>query len=68
MPEMDGLTFVGKLREDKTRPYAATPVVMLTGQSTAADVRTAVASGINGYIVKPCSPKSLIAQVEKILN
>lgn len=68
MPEMDGLTFISKLRADKSKPYADTPVVMLTGMSTAADVKTAVASGINGYVVKPCSPKSLLAQVEKVIH
>ena len=68
MPEIDGLTFVSKLREDKSKPYANVPVVMLTGQSTANDVKTAVKTGINGYVVKPCSPNALIAQVEKVLT
>ena len=68
MPEMDGLTFVSKIRADTAKPYARIPVIMLTGQSTINDVRTAVATGINGYVIKPCSPKALIAQVEKAMS
>lgn len=67
MPEMDGLTFVATLRGDTTKPYSKIPVVMLTGQATVNDVKTAVATGINGYVIKPCSPKALLAQVDKVL-
>lgn len=68
MPEMDGLEFVSKLRADASKPNAKVPVVMLTGQGTVADVKTAVASGINGYVVKPCSPVALLTQIDKVLN
>lgn len=67
MPMMDGLTFVTKIREDESKAYARVPVVMLTGQSTASDVKKAVAVGINGYIIKPCSAKVLLTQVQQAL-
>jgi two-component system, chemotaxis family, chemotaxis protein CheY len=67
MPVMDGLTFVTRIRGDTSTDYANIPVIMLTGQSTVNDLKTAVATGINGYVIKPCSPKALLAQVEKVL-
>jgi len=66
MPVMDGLTFVTRIRGDTSTDYANIPVIMLTGQSTVNDLKTAVATGINGYVIKPCSPKALLAQVEKV--
>jgi CheY-like chemotaxis protein len=67
MPEMDGLAFIAKMREDPSKAHATVPVIMLTGQSTASDVKTALAVGINGYVVKPCTPNALIGQIEKVL-
>lgn len=67
MPQMDGLTFVKAMRQETSKSFATLPVIMLTGQSSVNDVKMAVAAGINGYVVKPCSPKALLAQVDKVL-
>ena len=67
MPVMDGLTFVTRIRGDTSTDFTRIPVIMLTGQSTVNDLKTAIATGINGYVVKPCSPQALLAQVEIVL-
>ena len=59
MEPMDGVTFVRRLRGIPDPSIAGTPVVMLTGHTDEATVRSVSGLGISSYVVKPVSPKAL---------
>ena len=65
MPEMDGLTFVSRLREDED--FRDLPVLMVTTRSVKTDIVQAMKAGVNNYIVKPFTPETLIAKIKQIL-
>ena len=64
MPFMDGMTC---LREMRTRKIM-TPVIMLTARSEEYDKLTGLESGADDYVVKPFSPRELVARVKAVLN
>ena len=59
MPEMDGIEFLGKVRE--IDPGIA--FLMLTAKSTLGDVEEARDLGVNAYIAKPFSSDELSQKV-----
>ena len=59
MPFMDGMTC---LREMRTRKIM-TPVIMLTARSEEYDKLAGLESGADDYVVKPFSPRELVARV-----
>jgi DNA-binding response OmpR family regulator len=65
--EQDGLDVCRILRSEPDPILAQMPIVMLTGQTTKADIRTALKAGANSYIGKPYNPKSLLAVVNALL-
>ena len=62
MPEMDGFTVCKKLREEKK-----TPVIMLSALGTEYDKLMGFELGIDDYVVKPFSPRELMARVKAVL-
>jgi two-component system, cell cycle response regulator len=64
MPNMDGPTFLTKLRETGNK----TPVIMLTSESKRQIISGAVKLGIEDYILKPFKPDELKAKVLKALR
>lgn len=74
MAEMNGLEFVQKLRAGKPvkeglRPPAAdTPVILLTSHSKREIVEQAQKAGVNGFLVKPVTPKILLSRMAGILQ
>ena len=63
MPFMDGMTC---LREMRTRKIM-TPVIMLTARSEEYDKLAGLEGGADDYVVKPFSPKELMARVNAVL-
>ncbi|OBV12161.1 response regulator [Erythrobacter dokdonensis] len=64
MPEMDGITFVTKLR---SIPTPKEPVVVFcTSNGEAKDIHDGIAAGADDYIVKPFDEASLRAKLEKL--
>jgi two-component system chemotaxis response regulator CheY len=57
MPEMDGYTFLRRLREDPR--VGATPAVMISTEARPRDLEEALAAGANLYLVKPVRPERL---------
>jgi two-component system chemotaxis response regulator CheY len=56
MPNMDGLTLVKKIREvDKD-----VLIMMVTTEAERRQVVSAVAAGINNYLIKPFTPQSFL--------
>jgi CheY-like chemotaxis protein len=66
LPEMDGIDVLKKIRGSKR--FASLPVIMQTGNDSAAEVKQAVDAGADDYIVKPIDPKVLMSKVQKALQ
>ena len=63
MPKMDGFTVCQKIRE-----VSNVPIIMLTAKSEELDRIRGLKIGADDYIVKPFSPKELVARVEALLR
>ncbi len=64
MPNMDGITFIGKLRT--VAAYRFTPILMLTTESQDEKKVAGKKAGATGWIVKPFDPERLLAVVKKV--
>jgi two-component system phosphate regulon response regulator PhoB len=66
LPGISGLTLTRKLRADvRTRSL---PVIMVTARGEEPDRVAGLEGGADDYIVKPFSPKELIARVQAVLR
>ncbi len=66
LPGMDGLAVCAEARRDpKTRPI---PIVMLTARGDEADRIVGLEMGADDYVVKPFSPKELVARVRALFR
>lgn len=65
MPEMDGLAFVRALRSDAA--IAGARVIMISGRAEAAHAEAARAAGADAVLVKPVSPRDLLAAIESVM-
>jgi two-component system, OmpR family, alkaline phosphatase synthesis response regulator PhoP len=66
MPGMDGLEVCRQLRaDDRTRRI---PVIMLTARATEADRVVGLEMGADDYVIKPFSPRELVARVKAVLR
>ena len=63
LPKMDGLTLLGKLRQQKT-----TPVLILTARDTLDDRVKGLDGGADDYLVKPFSVQELLARVRAVIR
>lgn len=66
MPELDGPTVLGLLREDSVT--AGIPVVFITARTQAQEVVHLRALGARGVIAKPFDPMALAGQVRDFLD
>jgi DNA-binding response OmpR family regulator len=63
LPRVDGLDVVRALRRDST-----VPIVIVTARGDEADRITGLELGADDYVVKPFSPKELVARVRAVLR
>lgn len=66
MPRMDGLTLIKNLRS--LPQYKATPILMLTTESSDAMKQQGKAAGATGWLVKPFDPQKLVEVVKKVIG
>lgn len=66
LPGIDGLSVCKMLKADAAT--AAIPVVMVTAKGEEADVVVGLELGADDYIIKPFSPKVLVARVRAVLR
>jgi phosphate regulon transcriptional regulator PhoB len=66
MPAMDGLEVCRRLRQDPAT--AMLPIVMLTAKGDEVDRVVGLEIGADDYVVKPFSPKELLARVRAVLR
>ena len=64
MPRMDGLTLIKNLRG--LPQHKATPVLMLTTESSDSMKAQGKAAGATGWLVKPFDPQKLVEVVKKV--
>jgi DNA-binding response OmpR family regulator len=63
LPEMDGLDVTRALRRE-----SSVPIIMLTARGEETDKLVGLELGADDYIVKPFSPKELVARVRAVLR
>jgi len=61
LPGIDGLKVLKKIKENV--PYRSIPVIMTTAKGEETDIVTGLELGADDYVVKPYSPKVLIARI-----
>jgi len=66
LPEMDGLEVCRRLRQDPAT--APLPIVMLTAKGEEVDRVLGLELGADDYIVKPFSPKEVVARIRAVLR
>jgi two-component system chemotaxis response regulator CheY len=64
MPRLDGYAFIEKVRSDHR--HRATPIVVLSTESSAEKKTRAREAGATGWIVKPFGPELLVEVIEKL--
>jgi CheY-like chemotaxis protein/anti-sigma regulatory factor (Ser/Thr protein kinase) len=69
MPVMDGLTAAARIREaEAARGLARTPIIALTANAMAHQVRQCLAAGMDGHVAKPIEAARLFAALEAALG
>jgi CheY-like chemotaxis protein len=68
MPEMDGYEFARQLRFGTIPKYKEVPILMLTGQDTQKNLRSAQIHRIDGFVVKPPTVDGLRPHLAKALG
>jgi two-component system, OmpR family, alkaline phosphatase synthesis response regulator PhoP len=63
LPRLDGLDVIRALRRD-----SAVPIVILTARGDETDRITGLELGADDYVVKPFSPRELVARVRAVLR
>ncbi|HTT10203.1 MAG TPA: response regulator [Burkholderiaceae bacterium] len=66
MPRMDGLTLVRQLRA--MHAFAATPMLILTTESSDDMKAKGKAAGATGWLVKPFDPAKLLDVVKRVIK
>jgi len=66
LPGMDGLDVCRVVKNDSKTSHI--PVIMLTARGVVADIVTGLELGADDYIIKPFSPRVLIARIKSVLR
>lgn len=66
MPNMDGITFVSKMKQNAKHKF--TPVIMLTTEGQEEKKNQGRAAGAKAWIVKPFNPPQLLDAVSKLIQ
>ena len=68
MDDIDGIEVVHHVRKSQKPPLCNTPIIMLTGNSEAHYVKTAISAGVNGYLIKPFSAEQLVKRIRTVIE
>jgi len=66
LPDADGLQILTRLRAHAK--FAKMPVILMTGKAEAADVKSGLALGADGYVSKPFKMSALLTAVNTVLG
>jgi two-component system chemotaxis response regulator CheY len=65
MPVLSGLEFARQLRAHSDGKHV--PMLMVSGRNVKEDIIAAIEAGVNGYIVKPFTPKMLKEKIDAVV-
>jgi len=68
MEPINGMRFVEFLRKHENAKLRDLPVIILTMHNEKEIVKKAIEQGINGYLLKPVSIKSIKERIEQVLT
>jgi CheY-like chemotaxis protein len=68
MEGMDGIELVRLIRSNPQAPNPFVPVIMLTGHTSLDHVREARDAGINEFIAKPVSVKTMMSRLVSVIE
>ena len=68
MADMDGIDLVRFIRKSPESCCPSMPIIMLTGNTELHDVKTAVDTGIDAYLIKPFSAAQLVQRIRRIIE
>jgi len=68
MPGLSGYQVVEKVREHPDLEVSEVPILMITAKSQDSDIQSGLASGANGYLIKPFRPAALMEKVSEMLE
>ncbi|MBV5350134.1 response regulator, partial [bacterium] len=66
MPEMDGLTATGKIRNEESVKGGHVPIIAMTAYAMSGDRERCLHAGMDDYITKPINPAELMAAIARI--
>jgi PleD family two-component response regulator len=66
MPNISGFEFLNDIR--RIPSYMGTPVIIISGNSSAEFIDKVKNSSATGYLTKPVKPDALVATIEKTLS
>ena len=66
LPDTPGLSFARRLRSEQRT--AAIPIILLTGRVNESDKITGLEAGADDYLVKPFSPRELLARIKAVMR
>jgi DNA-binding response OmpR family regulator len=65
--QLNGIEVIKTIRMDPLSPCPTLPIIMLTGRAEQIDVITARDAGVNEYVAKPFSVKTVYSRLERII-
>ncbi|MGE0500869.1 MAG: PAS-domain containing protein [Rhizobiaceae bacterium] len=68
MPEMNGLQATGAIREAESGSGGRTPIIGVTAHALKGDRERCIEAGMDDYLSKPISPRTLLDKVERWAN
>jgi CheY-like chemotaxis protein len=68
MEGMSGIELVGMIRTNPQSPNPFVPVIMLTGHTSLDHVRQARDAGVNEFIAKPVSVKTMMSRLVSVIE
>jgi CheY-like chemotaxis protein len=68
MDEMDGIELMRMIRTNPAAPNPFVPVIMLTGHTSMEHVMQARDAGVNEFIAKPVSVKTLMSRLVSVIE
>lgn len=68
MPEMDGLTAAGKIRELEREDAGTVPIIAMTANAYQEDIKKCLDTGMNAFIPKPIDPDKMYQIILNAVN
>lgn len=68
MQPLDGLEFTQMVRTDDDSPNPFLPIIMLSGHAEQSRIVAARDAGINEFVIKPISVKTLFSRIQEVIE